>query len=251
MHFHLEKFKRAKICAKAFLKIMVFDGPGRLSPQIPPHMSSDQKCFQATTFQCTILVFGEDVQSNYFPDLKMSLASIHPQSHSVLRPGFQTRHIYKAHDCPHHICSHQIETQPQYKLNITLLSLTFTGLDTVTCLTGGFRVLNFQAFEEAFCAPISSHATFKKTFYSFFEAAILYLYSYPSYSHIEAEVTVQTTKCKSIDIDHALRNNIKCPWEVKAWLLYLSTTWHLKSITNGPSQSRWITKQLGTVLFSK
>ena len=141
----------------------------------------------------------------------MSLASIHPQSHSVLRPGFQTRHIYKAHDCPHHICSHQIETQPQYKLNITLLSLTFTGLDTVTCLTGGFRVLNFQAFEEAFCAPISSHATFKKTFYSFFKAAILYLYSYASYSHIEAEVTVQATKCKSIDIDPCIEKQRQMP----------------------------------------
>ncbi len=97
---------------------------------------------------------------------------------------------------------------PSYMFNISFSQLHFSGEDIVTCIFGGFTLMDISggpvAPEQAFCSPVNPKAQLKRSILSGSSNVYLYRYAYPGYSQIELELKIQTTKCKHVLIDPCL-----------------------------------------------
>ncbi len=189
-------FDVANLYWEVQVQMQVYDGPGLLSPKLPPTADGTVK---SSTFQCTLITFTQ----HRLPNLRFEIRDGEVHQNITLEPVAMTEISLPAviEGCSMWICNTMVESPEKYNVNITIKHMEFSGNDFFTCTEGGIYILSGEGFAESTCMSHNPRQLFKDSFISFGYVVFLSSISYPHYSTLHAQLQLETTACDQVRLD--------------------------------------------------
>lgn len=192
----------------ADLKVVIYDGPGFLSPIVKPNRSN---VVSASSFECTVQVLYEINKTHpvRFDSNLISTVQVHHQS-SENQTGVVFDLPWPKYDTIPSVVSIQAETGLQ--INATVLVMRCIGLASITCKYAGLTAA--EAFPHGYkehvvmCHNHNISSRPYKSFFSSNSSLIVILFSFKHYSSSVASLVVSGTSCKGTQIDICTFNNL-------------------------------------------
>ncbi len=175
--------------------ILVFDGPGPLSPRLTAHnMTHQMSSFQSFVQTLTSLKQVDSCLLNYFPTESSSVHTISVTERALF--------LYSQQICTLSPCIMLLKTQNSSQVNITLTHMNYFANGSLGCRYGGLSALELhpQIHEELICKPYAKQNV-HPNLYSQRSQIFCILFWYKEYSFADVELHVSMVKCRAVRID--------------------------------------------------
>lgn len=185
----------------------VYDGPGKLSPQLVP----TNGIIICKSFQC---IFEISVPQHPREKSVKYCAISQQVAEGIFVDNSTELHLSPGH-CSKTFCVTIISTTPSFYVNATITEMVYVGktlryneddFGSISCRYAGLFTVSSNLQEEekeilSMCKNHSLHSHLSKSFYSTGNSFMLFMYWYHEYSYINATVLVVMTRCNQVEIN--------------------------------------------------
>ncbi len=194
--------------------ISLNDGPGSQSkpPELIQH-SLDLKEYLTATFQCVLYLWcqGGSVENN---NISVVFTKHRAPQKLSLNQNDKKAIIFHRTFGESPVTYMQIKTDPGFSVNVSVSHITYSGkINTMDCMFGGVSV--YQGLKEVSTLCIKTNGISEErssglpvrdeyvfpNIYSASHQLELVIFSYPEYVSMMTNLTVSTTRCRSVEIE--------------------------------------------------
>ncbi len=168
--------------------LVVYDGPNSLSPKVP----ESKKSYMLSTFLGKIWILSQS--KNYTLNY---LSQNQVMTEIVLAK--QNTTSFALDECQPVLCITKLTAKPGFRVNVSLLQMSFDGENTVDCLLGGLAIVDLIGTKKkenlVFCLQSAG-----KNFYSQTSVLVVVLFQYQPVSRMRIRSYVLSTKCTVVHL---------------------------------------------------
>ncbi len=198
MEINLNKMFHIVVRTQAFSgELLVFDGPGHLSPKVQPKGT----LFTTTSFQSLMVITCTSCLSNITMRLDYCSKPVTPHPIEIGNASFLQLPGVKY--CGKNQCLLKLVTESQMP-NVSVVQMQYEGVDTETCQFGGLASFHVSkgVYKEyvILCQRHSVGSHQRRSFYGVDFILFLVLYWYQEYSNINSTILLTTTRCQPVQM---------------------------------------------------
>ena len=182
--------------------LIIFDGPDIDSNKL--NMITDNT-FEASSFQVSILYlsYHNNIEMMFTNSLQKNKVENHYIFYHIMKRIATNGYDLVCAQMANSLCSLKLYVSGNYFINISLISLNYSGSNTGYCKYGGLSVYDDLQEVLLLCDnPVTSifNNHHKQEIVSSTQSLFLIFYAYWPYSKIDLNITIQPTACKGVHI---------------------------------------------------